>query len=177
MNLIRGAVTGNYELLGDPARADCIIGHSFGSGVGPGTPNHFIALTVLGYAQQNETLPYIVDRTVQLALPEGARQPDLVVGGPISNYLGTRGGTFGVLARAREYMDEYGLNRPLTVAQAFHAGRVAAQSIKLGMEPILPPGLPRNFDKYSNQSQTRSQRQWAQRELAGIVGLRILRQI
>ena len=165
MSGVNAAITGRYEPVGDPLQADCVIAHSFGTETGPGSVNHAIAQLAIEHTLLGRSL--IVDRMLVDDVKVIGLEPDFIAEGPISDIKGGGLGTWGALLLIRAYMDEYELNKPLTVAQAFHASRVAAQSIKLGMEPILPPGLPRNFDFRSKQIWTKNRLLWIPCELVG----------
>lgn len=169
MNILRSA-TGHYEKAGNPADADTIIGHSFGTSTHGESPNGALARFIL----DNENgQPIIVDRTLADAFPKSTLL-DVVVEGAVSNSIGTVGGSWGILVEAKEYMDGAELTRPLMVAQAFHIGRVAMQAEKIGMRHIIiPEGLPRIFDTESSQQPwTRSVSNWVPREVAGSLVLR-----
>jgi hypothetical protein len=168
MNIIESAF-GKYEISGKVTDADIIVGNSFGTSIHSKSPNAAIARFILANEQGQ---PIIVDRTLAMAFPEST-QLDVVVDGAISNTVGSVGGSWGVLVKAKKYMDEVELNRPLMVAQACHIGRVAMQAEKLGMvNIIIPDGLPRSFDEQSEQRWTRSLGLWVSREVIGSFVLR-----
>jgi hypothetical protein len=168
MNIIESAL-GKYETSGKVADADIIVGNSFGTSIHSESPNAAIARYILANEQGQ---PIVVDRTLASAFPESS-QLDVVVGGAVSNAVGSVGGSWGVLEEAKIYMDKEDLHRPLMAAQAYHVGRVAMQAGKLGMENIIiPDGLPRNFDKQSEQRWTRSLELWVPREVIGSFVLR-----
>lgn len=168
MNIIESAF-GKYEVSGKAADADIIVGNSFGTSIHSESPNAAIARFILANEQGQ---PIIVDRTLASAFPKSTRF-DVVVDGAISNTIGSVGGSWGVLVEAKKYMDETALHRPLMAAQAYHVGRVAMQAEKLGMANIIiPDGLPRNFDKQSEQQWTRSLGAWVPREIIGSYVLR-----
>jgi hypothetical protein len=168
MNILKSAI-GQYEVTGDIADADVIVGHSFGTSTYRESPNSALAQFIL----DNENgQPIIVDRTLADAFPKSSLL-DLVVGGAVSNSIGTVGGSWEVLVQAKEYMDAIELTRPLMVAQAFHIGRVAMQAERIGMHNvIIPPDLPRIFDEKSKQLWTRSFGLWVPREVVGSFALR-----
>ena len=86
-------------------------------------------------------------------------------------------GSLAVLAPAKQYMDDNGLKRPILVAQAHHVTRSALMAKKVGIDPIIPEGLPNVFDKYSDQWWTTSNISWNVRELPGIFALKALDKI
>jgi len=165
MSLLGSALLGRYE-AGDSSQADCIIGHSFGTLTSAQSVNAALAKTALvaGYSADK---PLLADYVFAEALPADSPKPQLVVLGPLSTVLGSGTGTWGTLLSAREYMKYHELTKPLLIAQAFHVGRVAMQATKLGMQPILPPNLPRRFEAESAQPWTRSRLFWMPRELGG----------
>ena len=175
MNIVRGAITGDYETSGIPAEADVVMGHSFGTNTSMYGVNRQIAEHAIFQAQ--DRLQIIVDETLAEAFPAWGREPDVITGGPISTTLGGGTGTWGSLLQARDFMNQQGYEQPLMVAQAFHVGRVALQARKLGMKPILPPDLPKQFDADSAQLWTRSRRLWIPREMAGLAYLKLKGQI
>ncbi len=163
MSRVNAAITGRYEQVGDPLQADCVIGHSFGTETGPGSVNHAIAQIAVDHTLLGRQL--IVDRMLVEDVKAIGLEPDFIAEGPISDINGGGLGTWGALLLIRAYMVANEINKPLTVAQAFHASRVADQTIKLGMEPILPPDLPRKFDTRSKQIWTKNRLLWIPCEL------------
>jgi hypothetical protein len=168
MSILKSA-TGHYETAGNTADADVIIGHSFGTSIHRESPNGALARFIL----DNEAgQPIVVDRTLADAFPKSSLL-DVVVDGVVSNGIGSMGGSWGILVRAKEYMDATELTQPLMVAQAFHIGRVAMQAEKIGMNNvIIPERLPDIFDKESEQFWTRSSSLWIPREVVGSFKLR-----
>jgi hypothetical protein len=169
MHILRSA-TGHYERVGNPADADVIVGHSFGTSTHSESPNGALAQFIL----DNENgQPIVVDRTLADAFPK-SKLLDVVIDGAVSNSIGTVGGSWGILVSAKEYMDESELAQPLMVAQAFHIGRVAMQAERVGMHHvIIPEGLPTIFDtECKQQPWTRSVSQWVPREVVGSLVLR-----
>lgn len=163
MGRVNAAITGRYEQAGEPLLADCVIAHSFGTETGPGSANHAIAQLAIDHTLLGR--PLLVDRMLVEDTNNIGLVPDFIAEGPVTGLKGDGLGTWGALLLIRAYMDEHELNKPLTVAQAFHASRVAAQSKKLGMEPILPPDLPRKFDIRSKQIWTKNRLLWIPCEL------------
>lgn len=175
MNILRAA-TGHYEIAGNPLTADCIIGHSFGTVTEPGSVNAELATQMLQYHRDIwGDVPIIADRMLVDAFPENKRHKVmLTVDGEISDTLGTKGGTWGVLLAARDFMKENNLRHPLMFGQSHHIGRVAAQAEKVKDMPqtIIPAGLPDHFDASSDQPWTRSRALWVPREVIGSLVLR-----
>lgn len=172
MNILKSAIDGNYELIGDPVNADCIIGQSFGAAdCGPGYVNKLLANYII--QKTDSDLPLLLQKEVAEAMGESNRRPSLIIEGEPSTSTGGELDTWQVLKQAREFMDEHGLNNPILVAQAYHIGRVCLQAIKQDMEPIVAVGLPRQFDPESTQFWTRDKRLWIPRELIGIAYLKV----
>ena len=163
MNILHSAL-GNYESAGKPIDADIISGHSFGTSVNAGSPNHALARFAYKIADGR---PIAVDRTLVAAFPRGEADVAFIVDGPISNTFGAGVGSWGTLAETKTYMERHNLVMPLLVAQAHHIGRVALQARKLEMDPVIPEDLPRDFDKESDQIWTRSLAMWVPREAVG----------
>ena len=173
MSLLRGAVTGQYEAAGPSriAEADCVIAHSFGTSIFPNSVNGQLGLLAAYWANVTET-PLIADHVLAEALPAHAPKLAATTEGEIASATGAGLGTWGTFLAAEEYMAHYNLRNPIIVAQAFHVGRTAVQAVKLDMKPILPPGLPRQFDRDSDQKHTRYRGAWIPREIIGAVWLK-----
>lgn len=168
MNIYDSA-RGRYEVTGDPATADMVIVHSFGTSLGEGSPNHELAKFALNIADGRVI---VGDRSVVNAFPNKDDDVGHVVEGPITNAIGQGVGTWGALVVARRYMQENDLHRPIMVAQAHHIGRVVRQGLKLGIDFVVPEDLPANFDLTSGQWCTRSEGLWVPREVLGSLVLR-----
>jgi hypothetical protein len=165
MGLLRGAVTGEYEIIGDPAYADCVLGMSFGARDGEPSPvNQLLANVSMEYSE----LPLLLQQEIVDALPDGKVKPVFMIDGQPSTATGSGLDSWSVLLGMREFMDQHNLEQPLLVAQAYHVSRVAAQARRLGMRPIVPRGLPKIFDPESIQSWTRSRALWVPREIVGM---------
>jgi hypothetical protein len=168
-----GSFSGNYIPQGNVADADCVIGNEFAyrkNGYG----NVNIALAEF-IASRYIHLPMFLNRNIAGALGEimPGIEPEEIFDGNSAGYIATKGhGTWAELAQARYAMNERRFNRPILVAQAYHVGRVALQAELLEMEPIVPEGLPRDFDPESEQPWTRGRLRWAIREAAGAPILR-----
>lgn len=168
MNILLSAL-GRYEAVGNPADADCIIGHSFGTLTGEGSANRALANFIV---ENSNERPIIADRMLVDAFPQPSTVAKIVEGS-ISDAVGSGVGSWGTLVSALEFMEENELNRPLMVAQAHHIGRVVMQAKKLGMESIVPAGLPEQFDPGSDQLWTRSLGFWVPREIIGSAVLKL----
>ena len=175
MNIVESAL-GHYEPHGLINAADVIVGHSFGTSITPKSPNGRLAAFIERHADGRAI---VADYTLVQAMSD-PEIVDLVVGAPedpdanatVSNTLGTKGGTWGVLLAAQEFMHENNLRHPLQVAQAHHIGRISMQANKLGMRSVIPLGLPHNFDHKSRQWWTWNLAFWMLREVPGAWELR-----
>lgn len=146
------AVSGRYAVAGNPAKADCIMGHSFGTDTSIHSVNRKIAELMHQYADGR---PLIADRHIVLADPNGEKAYAHVIDGQITQMDG-QSGTGKALLNAQAYMAQHSLKRPLMIAQRYHIDRVVKQAHKLGISSIVPGGLPSQFDKNSKQVWTRS---------------------
>ncbi len=96
--------------------------------------------------------------------------------GPSSDTTASEGGTWGELKQAIAKVGNTE-DRPIIVAQASHAPRVAKQAELLGLKPLLPLNLPELFDTESSQWWCRGSLRWAARELIGAPVLRRRQQL
>jgi hypothetical protein len=171
-NLIRGALTGEYEPRGSVADADCAIGQSFGSSPdGIGLVNDRMAQFV--DSDLPARLYLLMQQEIANALEDQGSNANFVIKGDPSTAVGGQLDSWGVLSQAQQHMMERGLNRPVLVAQAHQIGRLTMQAIRLGMDPIVPEGLPTDFDPESTQFWTRNRTLWSIREAVGIPYLRL----
>jgi len=171
MNVIKAVVTGEYEVIGDPCEADCVIGQSFGAAeFGHGRVNKLLARYIIREAFDDT--PLLLQNEIADALSTEPRLHDLRIEGKPSTSTGGELDSWEVLRQFREYMDDHNLNRPILVAQAHHVGRLFLQAMKQGMDPIVLAGLPTEFDPDSTQIWTRSAKLWIPRELAGMAYLK-----
>jgi hypothetical protein len=165
-NVIKSAITGKYEIIGDPNNYDCTIGQSFGAPErdmpGYGNVNKLLARFIA--EKTNTNVPLILQEEVAESLPNGLK-PSLIIKSEPGSYLDS----WSVLEQAGLYMKEHDLKRPLLVAQASHVGRVAMQAILQGMDPTTPPNLPTEFDPKSSQIWTRNKELWIPREILTIL--------
>jgi len=169
MNIVTSAL-GRYEAIGNPDDADILVGHSFGTMTDDGSVNRQLALAILETADGR---PIVVDRNLAHAFPGNTDRIDHVVDGPIANAAGKGVGSWGTLVEAKQFMETNALVRPMMIAQSHHIGRIAMQAEKLGMDAIIPAGMPDTFDWSSRQLWTRSNVFWLPREIGGSVALRL----
>ena len=169
----RGSFTGNYQPQGNESEADCVIGNEFAfRRDGFGNVNELLAEVV---AERYSRLSLMLNRNIAGALEiiDSKIEPALIFSGESTNLTATKGkGAWGELEQARDYMDEHGLERPIIVAQAYHVGRVALQAKRLGLNVIIPEGLPRVFDPESMQLWSKGPIRMAIREAIGAPVLR-----
>ena len=86
MNVFIAAVTGRYTEIGNPLKADCIIGQSFGSSEhGPGYVNELLAKYIVECTAE---IPMLLQNEIAAALPDGIRNPALVIEGNPSTSFG-----------------------------------------------------------------------------------------
>lgn len=137
--------------------ADSVIGHSFGTSINETSVNASLATQMVAYADGR---PMIADRTLVNALPNGDGLMAHVVEGNVTNIKAQGVGTWGTLVEAHQFMEENDLHDPIMIAQAYHIERVVRQAAKLGIRSIVPDGLPKDFDKTSDQIWTRSAALW-----------------
>lgn len=174
VNFLMGTI-GHYKPTGtrldDDYRYDCVIANSFGTSTERGSVNADIRYYGEN-AASSAGCPLIMDRMLADSFSEHGDMPDLIVEGAISNALGGGVGTWGVLEAGHRFMEEHSLNRPLLVGQAAHVTRTAFQARKLGMNPVIPLGLPQEFDRTSAQVWTRHLALWIPHELLGVLWLK-----
>lgn len=167
---IISASTGKYKPIGNIKDANCVLGSTFGRRIENGKRvidpvNYKIAKIAIKYSFDLD-LPTILEEEVANAYKSiTGKYPDYKVDIPLeSDYYP---GSWGVLNKANEYMKGKDLESPIMVGQAYHIARVARQAIKIGLNPILPEGMPKDFDSESEQKWTRSVYNWAPREILG----------
>lgn len=165
---------GGYQPSPDYKLYDSVIGNSYGTF----TSRESVNARIRHYADEmgrQAGCPVFMDGLLAETTSQLRTTPDpaLVYGGPFPNALGIGGGSFGYLEFALERMYELGLSRPLLVAHSYHVGRLAIQARKLGVNPLLPPGLPRQFDAKLVQAWTLSPALWLPHELVGAVVLKM----
>lgn len=167
----------SYEAIGNPAEADCIFGHSFGTSTDSDSVNRQLADYMLEYADGR---PLIADRNLVDAMPNGDKKVAYVIEGQVTTIVADERkvvveglGTYGAWRQGLEYMQGKGLSRPLVVAQAWHVDRAVKQGYKLGIQSIVPEGLPTDFDPQSEQIWTRSALLWVLFNALGSIRLKM----
>lgn len=148
-----------------------MIGHEFAAPV-EGFGNVNMALAEL-IADRYADMSLYISSTIAGALREIAPEikPDGVFHGISADTMANTGGTWEELRQAKALVGERKVN-PVLIGQAYHVGRVALQAQKAGLSPILPAGLPAQFDPESRQWWCRSRLAWTAREIPGVLVLR-----
>lgn len=189
MNLLHAARTGEYTATRDITNvaypvsilskiANQVVAHSFGFQEGPnGERNPGPVNTKLGQhlgALGVHELPWVIQEEIWEAVPERVKEirrildvPTTIVsqaGMPNGEYLSS----VTMWDKAKEQADALkfkgGTWRPLTIAQAYHVERAATQGYNRGANPIVPPGLTKDFDPQSAQPWTTNASKWIKRE-------------
>jgi len=165
MTMVRG-VSGNYELHMDPRTADCVLGLGFGlretaGNFQPGAGNEALAAY---YHQSFPNLPVLM----QDDLLEAVISTQLHYG-PLHTIeqfatLGDRMTTYRLMKLMQRSMSAKGYERPVLLAASHQVPRAVAIAKKLGLELIVPYGLPDGFDPKSSQRWTRNAWRWAFKE-------------
>lgn len=150
----------HYPTSGSPSDFDCAIGSSFGTDITPEGVNIRIVEELLFWARLKRNVPIAIDEMLTNIWPDKVAEPEVVVK---EQELATWSG----LLLAKAFMAEDHLERPLIVGHYYLARRIALQARKLGMEPIVPPWLPRQFDSSSQQFATRGKVRWLTKEITG----------
>lgn len=173
MNILRSAVSGEYQPIGALGEADVVIGQSFGAGPNgtPGEVNERLASFIID--RLDSSLPLILQQEISASVEDQGGTVEYTIEGDPSTATGGQLDSWSVLGQARDVMAEHGYERPILVTQAFLIGRLSIQAAKLGMQPIVPVGLPTGFDPDSTQFWTRSQAAWMVREIPGMAYLKL----
>jgi hypothetical protein len=160
--------------------ADSVIVSEFAVNKIPGQPGIVNEALAQFVTERYANLPTFMSPTVaeamEIADPDFV--PEEVFKGKISaGTLALSGGSWQEMSQAKQMLAERGLSHPILVGQAFHVGRVALQARKLGLDTLLPPGLPKSFDPSSSQWWCRNRAFWPCRELPGRIYLYLKGQI
>lgn len=166
MSYLREVITGDYELRGELTEADSVIAQSFGyredNGEAQTDPVN-CELAKVAYSLSEGVLPIIAQVEVARCLPDDTSVKTIEKHRNPSKYLDT----WEVLLQTKEIMDELELKKPIVVAHSFHIGRVATQAKKIGIDPIVLPGMPRKWDAESQQPWTRNRNAWSIFQIIG----------
>ena len=172
----KGSFSGRYEPRGEPGEADSIALIEFAvpqspESIGAIHKTEVEVLRALFRARSELSgAPIFANRFsaayMATTIPELPVQIFQVAAS--SSFAAENTGTWGEL----QQVYEAGYRHPLLIGQAFHIGRVAMQAEKMGLDPIVPPGLPREFDAHSSQPFTRHWLTWVVGEFVGAPVLR-----
>jgi len=155
--LMYQSLTGKYQPQGDVVDGDFIIADAWGkirwgNEYFPGPVNAALA-------------SFIVTRLPDLPMAVAAEvaEASLMTGQPMSRvmWLGStqdRHYAYEIMEWGIDAMHRHGCKRPILVAHAYLVPRCLAIMRRNGVEPIVPPDLPRGFDIHSAQRWTRSPR-------------------
>ena len=173
MNHLRVAITGNCVPTGNPAEADCVQVHSFGKGY----VNRVLAFRALELANDKATI--MADRNVTEELNDISFPCGIALAGEIGNGITDwrPPGTWEALMEMRRIMNSRGWEHPILIAHAHHVGRITLQAKKLGMDPIVPTGLPHGFDNDSKQIWAQRRIFWIPYEFAATMKLKLADQL
>lgn len=163
LRLMWQAVTGYYQPQGDRRDALVVLDLAFGyrndrSRLTPGSGNLELAVfSALNFSKQS----HLAQDEVAIALQEECQ-----VGGPIISF-----GTIGIRITAKQLIARQintilaSSDGPALVTSSHLAPRAVAIARKKGLTNlIVPPGLPRAFDRKSAQWWTRNRFFWALKE-------------
>ncbi len=163
--LIYAGLTGNYRtaLTESLDQADCVIMDAFGNG-----------------RSNEQMMRYALDMGLPLIFPEILANAYLRLCGesfPRMSRLGNLGpnhNAHDVMGLAIKMMKREGFVRPIVVAHPYEVARCAAVVRKLGIYPIVPPGLHViGFDPTSDQKRTRWRWLWRLREPLVVIYFRL----
>lgn len=173
----KGTFTGNYDPRGDINNADCWIGCQWGAqaSVFWGLVNEASAAYIARNALRHVPKLLAPNIARPFKAKYGGEEPAYVFRDETSDLttLGRSRGTKSELLQALDYMEKHDLHSPVLIGQANHIGRIALQAENLGINPIVPVGLPEMFDPGSAQPWTQGPIAWAIREAIGVPILRL----
>jgi hypothetical protein len=170
--------TPRQVLLEALPEVDAVVGHEFAAPHsledGPGKINEQIAeIIVDDYGH----LPIFGAATIKKAVEKLDSNLEVKLLVDItSDGLNTKGGTYEELKQVWASLGRETV-RSVHVGQAFHIGRVAQQAEKVGFTPLIPEGLPTDFDPDSMQRWCRNRWLWSVREAFGVPALSIFRKL
>ncbi len=167
-DLIARASSGNYEIHGNPIKADCLIGFSFGYLIienikKPGISNIELAEFI---AHNFSYLPKILESIIDEAIKQNNVVFEIKQHRKKGRYLNT----IEVALQAKEIMDSHNWHTALIIAHPYHMPRVDAVCQKIGIRTIAPYGLENiRFDPKSKQEWTRDKESWNTKEPKSII--------
>jgi len=167
--LIEEALSGDFKVHGDLAKADCVIGFSFGyrrehSQVFPGLSNEDLANVALKYYNE---IPKILQFEIADAYgAAGGHKEQIAKRITKHRQAGSYLDTHEVAAQAKLYMAQRKWRQALLLAHPHHLPRVDAVCRMLGMQTIVTEHTRGavEFDLKSAQKWTRSLKAWCEYE-------------
>lgn len=167
--LIEQAWTGDYEIHGDAAKADCVIGFSFGyrgkpGAVMPDLSNEDLAsVAIRHYAKLPKIFQFEIADAYNAAKGPAAKTIFRIAKHrEDGKYLDTRE----VAEQAKLEMDKRGWRVAIILAHPYHMPRCDAVCRRLGIETVTPHDVKGavEFDLQSVQRQTRNLTDWREYE-------------
>lgn len=167
-SLFLSACNGEYELVGNPKDADCIMAFAMGYAVRggaavPGGGNEALAEYIFANFVD---LPVLAQAEVAEPLKALGYKGLIMPFGQVGVRISTRAVAMLMLAEMCDPLREY--ENPLIVASKYHVGRVVAILVKLPtslrLNLIVPSGLPTAFSFDSAQHWTRKLIWWVTKE-------------
>jgi hypothetical protein len=162
MILPEGTLSGVHQQVGESRDANCALMLEFGSDPDLYT-NGAIAERLL-LDEGLRSLPLFVSGSLKRALEERGAIVDIVHSfqGPSAGNFQENLGTFGELEQFRDNRDPEEHSRPVVITNGHNVGNVLRQAGILGIREgmIVPPRLPRNFDRRSKQVWTKGKLPW-----------------
>jgi hypothetical protein len=171
-----GTINARHEVIGDSGLVEVRAGLEFShrSNRFPvGSPNLAIAAR-MAEDQQLIELPIIASQTVA----DGLRQvtPGIqvtkVFDGPSAKGLQENTGTYGELEQLKRFMFAHDYRSVALYSSAYNIGNIIRQSGLLGLDIVVPPNMPRGFDRHSDQLWTQNWFFWTALAVPRIRSLR-----
>lgn len=155
-------MTGQYHPHGSVGQADCILGQAFGlrfqdGAYESGAVNDGLMLYMTRYLPD---LPAYLQADFHTAFDWFGDDREVHWTGKLGERISSRQVLIDQLAQMRRD----GRSRPVLLDVAYQVPRVQATARQLGIDPIVPSGLPRGFDPQSTQFWTRSNLRWQLKE-------------
>jgi uncharacterized SAM-binding protein YcdF (DUF218 family) len=169
VGLVEEALTGDFTVHGEAAKADCVIGFSFGyrgkpEHPEPGLSNEDLATVALRHYAK---LPKIFQVEIATAYETaGGVDSDAVFRIAKHHIEGEYLDTREVAVQAKEQMDKRGWRTALILAHPNHMPRADAVCRALGIETVVPAEVKGavEFDPQSTQKWTRDLTSWREYE-------------
>lgn len=166
-DFLKTTYRGEYTPVGRLTDADSVIAQSFGYRTNdgrslPGPVNEALAEAASTYASELG-IPVIAQHEIAENIPDRLLERVIEHHRTEGKYLDT----YEVLEQQLKILGELALRKSIVIAQAHHVTRVNRQANKLGMDTVVPEGLPRIWDPDSEQWWTRNPRLWTIHESVG----------